>query len=184
MPNAAHRPELAYNASLALRVGGAVFAACPDERLQGVYYRVDAGVRAAWRQLRGSAIDRELLRSAEAANCELVRRASALGVPEEFVAGFRDLAAASLGQLARGEVVSRAELSSRAVEVAGFLEAAPVSAAGAVDFERSCQAACASLLDSWADDPVSAMRRVRRETDVWAVSYQRFVRPQPGSYPG
>ncbi|MFJ1730680.1 hypothetical protein [Streptomyces sp. NPDC088254] len=184
MQETPHGPDLAYSASLALRIGGAVFVACPDERLQAVYYRVDAGVRAVWRHLRGSEINQELLRSAEQANHELVRRASALTVPEEFVTGFRDLAAASLGQLARGEAVSRDELSSRAVEVAGFLESGLQSAAGAVDFERSCQASCESLLGSWADDPLSTMRRVRRETDVWALSYQRFVRPEVSSQPG
>ncbi|WP_147481277.1 hypothetical protein [Streptomyces shenzhenensis] len=169
---------------MVLRIGGAVFVACPDERLQAVYYRVDAGVRAVWRHLRGSGIDPGLVRAAEEANHKLGEHASALTVPVEFVTGFRDLAAAALGQLARLEAVFRQELSTRAVETVGFLEHGLESAMGAVEFERSCQAATESLLDGWADDPVSTMRRVRRETDVWSLAYQRYVRPELGQYHG
>ncbi|MFF4207965.1 hypothetical protein ACFYZE_01085 [Streptomyces sp. NPDC001796] len=122
--------------------------------------------------------------AAEKANRKLGEQAAALTVPEEFVTGFRDLAAASLGQLARGESVSRQELSTRAVETVGFLERDLGSATGAVDFERSCQATTESLLEGWGDDPSATLRRVRRETDVWALAYQRYVRPELGQYHG
>lgn len=73
-------------------------------------------------------------------------------------------------------------MSARAIETIGSLEAGLGSAAGAVDFERSCQAAAESLLEGWAEDPMSTMRRVRRETGVWApaLAYQRFARPELG----
>lgn len=71
-------------------------------------------------------------------------------------------------------------MSARAVEAVGFLEAGVGSAAGAIEFERLCQATTESLLQGWAEDPLATMRRVRRETDVWALAYQRFVRPELG----
>ncbi|MBG0853377.1 hypothetical protein I2W78_16355 [Streptomyces spinoverrucosus] len=180
MQDLARGADLAYNASVVLRIGSAVFVACPDDRLQSLYYRVDGGVRSVWRHLRGSEIHPRLVQEAEEANRQLWEQAPALPLPEEFLAGYRDLAAAALAYLDRDEAVSRDEMSARAIETVGFLEAGLDSAAGAVDFERSCQAATELLLESWAEDPLSTMRRVRRETDVWALAYQRFVRPELG----
>ncbi|MET8790422.1 hypothetical protein ACI2LF_40700 [Kribbella sp. NPDC020789] len=181
MQDLARGAALAYDASVVLRIGSAVFVACPDERLQSLYYRVDGGVRSVWRHLRGSEIHPRLLQEAEEANGKLWEQASALPLPEEFLAGYRDLAAATLAHLDRDEAMSRDEISARAIETVGFLEAGLDTAAGAAVFERSCQAATESLLGVWAEeDPLSTMRRLRRETDVWALAYQRFVRPELG----
>ncbi|MFV0136080.1 hypothetical protein ACLGIH_23205 [Streptomyces sp. HMX87] len=180
MQDVARGAALAYNASVVLRIGSAVFVVCPDDRLQSLYYRVDAGVRAVWRHLRGSDIHPGILQGAEEANRTLWQQARALPLPEEFLAGYHDLAAGALAHFGRNEAVSRDDMSTRATETVGFLEAGVDSAEGAVAFERSCQAATDSLLESWADDPLSTMRKVRRETDVWALAYQRFVRPELG----
>ncbi|MDA4889454.1 hypothetical protein PFZ55_21430 [Streptomyces sp. MS2A] len=180
MQNLARGAALAYDASVVLRIGSAVFVVCADERLQSLYYRVDGGVRSVWRHLRGSEIHPRLLREAEEANDKLWEQASALPLSEDFLAGYRDLAAAALGHLDRDEAMSRDEISARAIETVGFLESGLDTAAGAVVFERSCQAAAGSLLEGWAEDPLSTMRRLRRETDVWALAYQRFVRPELG----
>ncbi|MFJ8637402.1 hypothetical protein [Streptomyces sp. NPDC093568] len=184
MQDLARDAALAYDASVVLRIGSAVFVVCPDERLQSLYYRVDGGVRCVWRHLRGSEIHPRLLQEAEEANRKLWEQASALPLPEEFLAGYRDLAAAALAHLDRDEAMSRDEISAYAIETVGFLEAGLDTAAGAVVFERSCQAATESLLEVWAEDPPSTMRRLRRETDVWALAYQRFVRPELGRYHG
>ncbi|MFD5905603.1 hypothetical protein ACFWHG_29510 [Streptomyces microflavus] len=184
MQESTHGPALAYSASLSLRIGSAIFVACPDDRLQAEYYQVDAGVRSVWRHLRGSAVSPELVRAAEKANRSLWEQAADLAVPVEFVAGFRDLAAASLAQLSGSQALSHEEASARAVASAGVLEEGMESAAGAQDFERSCQTATNSMLEGWADDPLSTVKRIRRETDVWALAYQRFVRPELGQYHG
>ncbi|MEU4979379.1 hypothetical protein [Streptomyces sp. NPDC021969] len=168
---------MAHQASVALRIGGAVFAACPDDGLRSLYYRVDGGLSAVWRRLRGSDIHAGVGRAAEEANRLLGTRARALRLPEEFLRGYQDLAGAALARLARHEAVTRDGMSARAVETVGFLEAGVDGAQGAVAFERSCQAAADSLLEGWDDDPLSTMRAVRRETGVWALAYQRFVAP-------
>ncbi|MFH8972580.1 hypothetical protein [Streptomyces sp. NPDC017890] len=183
MQDVARGAALAFNASVVLRIGGAVFVACPDDRLQSLYYRVDAGLRAVWRHLRGSDIHPRVVREAEDANRALGEQARALCLPAEFLRGYRDLAAAALAHFARHETVSQDEMSALALETVGFLEAGVDSARDAVAFERSCQAATEALLAGWADDSLSTMREVRRQTDVWALSYQRFVTPEPGNDP-
>ncbi|KFG75594.1 hypothetical protein [Streptomyces mutabilis] len=183
MQDTARGVALAFNASAVLRIGGAVFAACPDERLRSLYYRMDAGMRAVWRHLRGSDIHPRVVAEAEDANRALGEQSRALGLPEEFLRGHRDLVATALAHFAGREEASQEDMSARAVETAGFLEAGVGSAQGAVDFERSCQVAAQSLLQGWADDPLSTMRKVRRETGVWALAYQGFVTPVPGAEP-
>ncbi|MEV8242404.1 hypothetical protein AB0R01_01445 [Streptomyces rochei] len=183
MQNAARGAALASNASVVLRMGGAVFVACPDDRLQSLYYRLDAGMRAVWRHLRGSDIHPGVVREAEEANRALGEQSRALGLPQEFVLGYRDLAATALAHFARREEVSREEVCTRALEVVGFLETEVADAQGAVEFERSCQVAVGSLLEGWADDPLATMRKIRHETGVWALAYQRFVAPAPGADP-
>ncbi|SNT18875.1 hypothetical protein [Actinacidiphila glaucinigra] len=180
MQDLARGAALAYNASMVLRIGSAVFVACPDDRLQSLYYRVDGGVRSVWRHLRGSTIDPRLMQEAQEANRKLWEQAPAFPLPQDFLVGYRDLAALALAYLDRDEAVSRDEMSARAIETVGFLEAGLGSAAGAVDFERSCQAATELLLQGWAEDPMATMRRVRSESGVWALAYQRFVRPELG----
>ncbi|MGC9497057.1 hypothetical protein [Streptomyces sp. WG7] len=178
MRGSARGADLAFDASVVLRIGGAVFAACPDDSIRSLHYRVDGGVRAVWRHLRGSGIHPGVVREAEDANRALGEQAQALRLPEGFLGGYRALAAAALARFAGHEAVSREEMSARAVETVGFLEAGAGGAQGAVAFERSCQAATESLLEGWADDPLSTMRAVRRETGVWALAYQRFVTPE------
>jgi hypothetical protein len=184
MQDAARQAVLVYSASLVLRIGGAVFVACPDDRLQSVYYRADAGVRSIWRHLRGSVVDPGLVRAAREAGRSLADQASALSVPPEFVLGFRDLSETALAQLEGDETASHDEMAARAVAAVRFLESGLASAEGAVDFERSCQAATESMMAGWTDDPLSTIRRIRRETGVWALAYQRFVRPEPGRHHG
>ncbi|MDX3097739.1 hypothetical protein PV417_24885 [Streptomyces sp. ME19-03-3] len=120
------------------------------------------------------------MHEAEEANRTLWEQAPALPLPRDFLVGYRHLAAAALAHVGGGEAVSRVEMSARAIETVGFLEAGLGSAEGAVDFERSCQAAAAFLLEGWAEDPMSTMRRVRHETDVWALAYRRLARPELG----
>ncbi|MDG9721344.1 MULTISPECIES: hypothetical protein [unclassified Streptomyces] len=181
MQRSVHGADLARDASVVLRIGGAVFGACPSDRLRSLYYRVDAGARAAWRHLRGSAPHPGVGQDAQQANIELWERASALPLPAEFLTGYRDLATAALVRLYHDEtVMSRAETAARAIETVGFLEAGREGAAGAVDFERSCQASSDSLLEGWAEDPLPVLRRLRRQTDVWALAYQRFAGPGHG----
>ncbi|AXL88550.1 hypothetical protein C4J65_09570 [Streptomyces sp. CB09001] len=183
MQDAARGVALAFNASAVLRTGGAVFAACPDERLRSLYYRMDAGMRAVWRHLRGADIHPGVVAEAEDANRVLGEQSRELGLPEEFLGSYRDLAATALADFAGREEVSQEDVSALAVEAVGFLEAGVASAQGAVDYERSCQVAIRSLLQGWADDPLSTMRKVRRETGVWALAYQRFVTPVPRGNP-
>ncbi|MFJ6914965.1 hypothetical protein ACIQUX_13535 [Streptomyces sp. NPDC101133] len=178
MQGPVHDAASAHHASVALRIGGAIFAACPDDLLQSLYYRLDGGLSAVWRHLRGSEIHPGVVRAAEEANRVLGTQARALRLPEEFLRGYQCLAGAALARFTRHEAGTRDETGARAVEAVGFLEAGVDGAEGAVAFERSCQAATDSLLEGWAVDPLSTVRAVRRETGVWALAYQRFVTPE------
>lgn len=107
MQDLAGDAALAYDASVVLRIGSAVVSgrASPVPVLPR-----GRGVRSVWRHLRGSEIHPRLLQEAEEANGKLWEQASALPLPEEFLAGYRDLAAATLAHLDRDEAMSRDEI--------------------------------------------------------------------------
>ncbi|USQ88784.1 hypothetical protein NFX46_36580 [Streptomyces phaeoluteigriseus] len=180
MPSLQGEKAVLFGCSAVARVGGAVFVVASDEeRLQQLYYRVDAGVSAIWRSFRGYELRESLLADAASANEKFSGEFPPALLPREFMADYSRLARKLFRALPAGQsTVTGTDFSEIALRAAGTLAAGVPAAREAAEFERSCQEEAARILSG--DGPVeeSAVREIRKRSGVWALQYQRLVRPQ------
>ncbi|MEU6622857.1 hypothetical protein ABZ926_19115 [Streptomyces litmocidini] len=172
----------AFVGSLLVRIGGSVFVACRSRAVEELFYRVDTGARSVWPYCRGAFVSDELLANATEACHALEQDVRNVSLPTEFTLAYTELAASFLSCLATGSVPSQQAVVDRASSAVDVLASGLETAVGARDFERACQEDACQILTGWEQDSLAAVRQLRRRTDEWALVYQRFVRPELGSF--
>ncbi|MEV5903612.1 hypothetical protein [Streptomyces sp. NPDC052127] len=180
MPSLNGEKAVLFGCSAAARVGGAVFVVASDEeRLQQLYYRVDAGISAIWRAFRGYDLRESVLADAASANEKLSGEFPPAWLPREFVADYSRLVRKLFGALpAAQSTATGTEFSEIALRAAECLAENVSPARQAVEFEQACQEDAARILSG--DGPVeeSAVREIRKRSGAWALEYQGLVRPR------
>ncbi|MFF8973201.1 hypothetical protein [Streptomyces sp. NPDC014995] len=180
MPSLNGEKAVLFGCSAAARVGGAVFVIASDEeRLQQLYYRVDAGVSAIWRAFRGYELRERLLADAASANEKLSGEFPPALLPRDFVADYSRLVRNLFRALPAAEsTATEADFSEIALRAAECLAESVPAARGAVEFEQSCQDEAARILSGEGPVEESVVREIRKRSGVWALEYQRLVRPR------
>lgn len=172
----------AFVGSLLVRIGGSIFVACRNTATEEFFYRVDTGTRSVWPYCRGAIVSDELLADAAEACDALERDVSNVSVPADFTRAYTELASSFLACLTTGSVPSQRDVVDRALSALDILASELITAAGAGNFERACQEDARQILTGWDQDSLATVRQLRRKTDEWALAYQRFVRPDLGSF--
>ncbi|SHI03995.1 hypothetical protein [Streptomyces sp. 3214.6] len=180
MPSLSGEKAVLFGCSSVDRMGGAVFVVASDEeRLQQLYYRVDAGVSAIWRTFRGYELRERLLADAASANERLSSDFPPEWLPREFVADYSQLVRNLFRSLPVAEsAVTETDFSAVALRAAGCLAENVSAAREALEFERTCQEEAMSILSGEGPVEEAVVREIRKRSGVWALEYQRLVRPQ------